>query len=137
MSPELQAFASGFPILLLHGAIGVGLLVVGAGVYALISPNRELQGIRQGNGAAAVSLGGVTLGLAIPLAAALATATSLIGIGLWGAAVLAISLAAFALIDLVLAGLPQRMRDGDIPAAIVLVAAKLGVSLILAAGLVV
>ena len=47
----------------------------------------------------------------------------------------ALALLAFSLLDFALTGLPQRMREGDVPAAVVLAAAKLGVSLILAAAL--
>jgi len=135
MSPEVQAFASGFPIMLLHAGVGVLLLAVGSGAYALLSPNREMQQIREGNAAAAVSLAGVVLGVALPLAAAVAAAASLMEIALWGVAVLGLALLAFSLLDFSLAGLPERMREGDVSAAAVLVAAKLGVSLILAAAL--
>ena len=42
MSPELQAFASGFPLVLLHGAITFGLLVGGCALYALLTPHGEI-----------------------------------------------------------------------------------------------
>ena len=135
MSPEVQAFASGFPIMLLHAGVSLLLLVVGAGGYALLSPHREVQRIREGNAAAAVSLASVVLGLAIPLAASLAAAASLMEIALWGVAVSALALLAFSLIDFALAGLPRRMREGDVAAAVMLAGARLGVSLILAAAL--
>jgi putative membrane protein len=135
MSPEVQAFASGFPIMLLHAGMSLVLLAAACGGYALLSPHREVQRIREGNAAAAVSLASVVLGLAIPLAASLAAAASFLEIVLWGLAVSALALLAFSLIDLGLAGLPERMREGDTPAAVVLAAAKLGVSLILAAAL--
>jgi putative membrane protein len=41
----------------------------------------------------------------------------------------------FSLIDFALTGLPQRMEDGDVPAAVVLASAKLSVALIVAAAL--
>jgi putative membrane protein len=135
MSAEVQAFASGFPILLLHVLLTGALLVAGIGAYAVLSPHREIQRIREGNSAAAVSFAGVLLGLAIPLAASLATATTLLEIGLWGAPVVVLALLAFRVIDLVLAGLPERMREGEVAASVVLVAARLAVSLIFAAAL--
>jgi putative membrane protein len=136
MSPEIQAFALGFPIFLLHAAASLALLALGCGAYALMSPHKEVQRIREDNAGAAVSFAGVVIGVAIPLAVSLATATSTLAIGLWGVPVLALALLAFRLIDLLLAGLPQRMRDGEVAAAAVLVAARLGVALILAAALV-
>jgi putative membrane protein len=56
-------------------------------------------------------------------------------IALWGVAISALALLLFSLIDFALVGLPERMREGDVPAAVVLAAAKLGVSIILAAAL--
>ncbi len=132
-SPELQAWASGFPVSLLHVAVTLAILIAGSAFYALVTPQRELQLIRQGNAAAALSFGGVLVGLAIPLAFALAASTSLVEIALWGATTTAVQLALFWLTDLVLRGLPQRIRAGEIAAAAVLVAAKLAVAAILAA----
>ena len=75
-TPELQAFATGFPILMLHLAVTFGLLAAGAAVYALLTPWREIALIRQGNPAAAVAFSGVLVGLAIPLAVSLSVSTS-------------------------------------------------------------
>lgn len=76
-SPELEAWAMGFPLTLLHALVTMVILVVAAALYALITPHREIALIRQGNAAAAVSFGGALVGLAIPLAASLAATTSL------------------------------------------------------------
>jgi putative membrane protein len=132
-SPELQAWAMGFPITLLHAGVTLLILIVGATLYALITPHREIQLIRQGNTAAAISFGGVLVGLAIPLAVSLSASKSLIDIGIWGATTLAVQLAVFRLTDLMLHGLPQRIQDGEISAASLLVGAKLATALVLAA----
>jgi putative membrane protein len=135
MSPEVQAFASGFPVMLLHAGVSLLLLAIGSGVYALLSPNHEVRRIREGNPAAAVSLASVVLGLAMPLAASFAAAASLLEIELWGFAVSVLALLVFSLLDFSLVGLPQRMHEGDVSAAVLLAAARLGASLILAAAL--
>ncbi|MDR3510514.1 MAG: DUF350 domain-containing protein [Caulobacteraceae bacterium] len=135
MSPEIQAFASGFPLVMLHGAVSLGLLVAGCLLYALLTPHREIQMIREGNAAAAVSFGGLMAGLAIPLAASLAASTSVIEVALWGVVVVALQLLACRIVDVVFSGLPQRVREGDVSAAGVLVAAKLSAALIFAAAL--
>jgi putative membrane protein len=132
-SPELQAWASGFPITLLHVAVTLGILVVGAALYALLTPHREIQLIREGNAAAALSFGGVLVGIAIPLAFAMAVSTSILEIVIWGATVTAVQLALFWLTDLLLHGLPQRIKEGELAAAALLVAAKLAGAVILAA----
>jgi putative membrane protein len=132
-SPELAAWATGFPVTLLHVAVALAILLVGAALYALLTPHREIQLIRDGNPAAALSFGGVLVGIALPLAFALSASTSLLEIALWGATTTAVQLALFWVVDLVLQGLPQRIREGDVAAATLLVAAKLAVAAILAA----
>ena len=133
MTPEIQAFAAGFPATLAHAAVSLILLGLGAAVYALMSPHREMAEIRDGNTAAAVSFGGVLIGLAAPLAFSLAASTSIEELALWGVAIVAVQLLLFRLVDFVLKGLPQRVQEGEIPAAVVLVSAKLACALVLAA----
>ena len=133
MTPEIQAFAAGFPVTLAHAAISLLLLVFGAMIYAFLTPYREIQEIRDGNAAAAVSYGGVLLGLATPLAVSLAASTSLVELALWGAAITLVQLLVFRIADLVLKGLPQRVEEGEVSAAVLLVAAKLACSVLLAA----
>jgi putative membrane protein len=132
-SPEIQAFATGFPITLLHAGVTVLILFVAAAIYVLLTPHREISLIREGNTAAAISLGGVLVGLAIPLAVSLKAATNLIEIALWGAATVVVQLLIFRIVDMVLRGLPKRIQDGEVAAATMLVGAKLATALIIAA----
>ena len=132
-SPEIQAFATGFPLTLLHAAVTLVMLIAGTAVYAMLTPHKEIALIRDGNAAAAVSLGGVMVGLAIPLSVSLNASTSVLDIFLWGVATIAVQLLVFLLVDLVLRGLPQRIQDGELAAAALLVAAKVATALILAA----
>ncbi|ENZ83494.1 MULTISPECIES: DUF350 domain-containing protein [Caulobacter] len=132
-SPEIQAFATGFPITLLHAGVTLTMLVLGAVVYALLTPHKEITLIREGNSAAALSLGGVFVGLAIPLAVSLKASTSVVEIIIWGVATIAVQLLVFRVTDMILKGLPERIHEGEVAAAALLVGAKLGVALILAA----
>ena len=134
-SPEIQAFATGFPLTLLHAGLTMLFLIVGAGIYILLTPQREIRLIREGNVAAAVSLGGMLVGLAIPLAVSLSASTSAVEIGLWGAATIAVQLLVFRLTDLVLHGLPKRIQDGEMAAAALLLGVKLATAIILAAAM--
>lgn len=134
-SAELQAFASGFPTTVAHLLVTLGLMLAGAMIYALLTPWKEVTLIRQGNSAAAVAFAGVLVGLAIPLAVSLSVSTSVRDIVIWGIATVALQLMAFRMVDLLLTGLPQRIRDGEISAAVLLVGAKLSTALILAAAL--
>ena len=58
-SPEIQAFATGFPLALLHGIVALALLLAGLAAHAFLS--REARLAREGNAAAAVALGGSIL----------------------------------------------------------------------------
>lgn len=132
-SPEVQAFATGFPLTLLHASVTLVLLVLGTALYALLTPHKEITLIREGNAAAAVSLGGVMVGLAIPLSVSLTASTSVIEIVIWGAATIAVQLLVFRTTDMILKGLPERIHEGEISAAALLVGAKLATALVLAA----
>ena len=131
--PEFDAWASGFPLTLLHVGVALVILAAGAALYAAVTPHREIQLIREGNSAAALSFGGVLVGIALPLAFALAASTSVLEIALWGATTIVVQLALFWVVDLMLRGLPQRIKQGEIAAAALLVGAKLAVAAILAA----
>ena len=132
-SPEIQAFATGFPLFLAHAGVTMVILVAAAALYVLLTPHKEITLIREGNAAAAVSLGGVLVGLAIPLAVSLRASANLIDIGLWGAATVVVQLLVFRLVDLILRGLPNRIQEGEMAAAAMLVGAKLSTAVIVAA----
>lgn len=134
-SAEVQAFATGFPTTLAHLGVTLALLAAGGVIYALFTPWKEIALIREGNAAAAVAFSGVLVGLAIPLAVSLSVSTSLKDIALWGVATVVLQLLAFRIVDLLLTGLPQRIREGEVSAAVLLVGAKLSTALILAAAL--
>jgi putative membrane protein len=132
-SPEVQAFATGFPVTLLHVSVALVLLFAGSGVYIMLTPHKEVALVREGNLAASVSLGGILLGLAIPLASALKASTNLVDLALWGVATLVVQLLISRLTDLVLHGMPKRIQDGEVAAATLLAAVKIATGLILGA----
>jgi putative membrane protein len=134
-SAEVQAFATGFPTTMAHLGVTLGLMIAGAVIYVLLTPWKEIALIRDGNAAAAVAFAGVLVGLAVPLAVSLSVSTSIKDIAIWGAAAVVLQLLAFRLVDLLLNGLPQRIAEGEISAAVLLVGAKLSTALILAAAL--
>jgi putative membrane protein len=134
-SPEIAAFANGFPLALGQAGITMVMLILGATLYALLTPHKEITLIREGNSAAALSFAGVLVALTIPLCTALSTSASLLEIGLWGVAVTFVQLLVFRLTDMVLHGLPQRIQEGEISAALLLVGAKIATALILSAAI--
>ena len=134
-SAEVQAFASGFPVMVAHLIVTLLLLAAGAAVYVLMTPWKEISLIREGNPAAAIGFAAILVGLAIPLAVSLSVSTSVRDILIWGVATVVLQLLAFRVVDLLLTGLPQRIEKGEVAAAVVLAGAKLATALILAAAL--
>ena len=130
MEAALHSFLAGIPFLLTHFAVTIAMLVAGVFVYMWITPHDEMKLIREGNSAAAVSLAGAILGLAIPLSVCMAHSASVWDIVIWGLVTLVLQLATFKVIDLWLRDLSKRIEDGEIGTAILLVSIKLAVALI-------
>ena len=133
--PEIQAFISGFPQFLIQLGAALGLFIVGLTTYVLMTPHKELALIRDGNASAALAFGAVVVGLAIPIGACLAHSLGVIDLMVWGVVTLLVQLIVFRMTDMFLRGLPRRIAEGDVAAAIFLMAVKLGVGIILAGAL--
>ena len=133
MDAVLQSFLAGSPVLLLHFFVTVAMLAAGVAVYILITPHKDLALVKEGNVAAAISLSGAVLGLAIPLAMSMSVSVNVADIAIWGLLTLVMQLVAFRLTDLILKDLPARIESGEVAAALVLSAIKLAVAVITAA----
>ena len=133
MQAVLDSFVAGFPILMMHSAVTIAILVAGVFLYIWITPWDEMGLIRAGNTAAAISLGGAIIGLAVPLAFAMAASVSVYEILIWGPVTLILQIIAFRIADLVLRDLPTRIESGEIGAATLLVSIKLAVAAVNAA----
>jgi putative membrane protein len=134
-TPEIDAFVSAFPFYLLEAGATLGLFIAGLIIYVLLTPHKELTLIRDGNASAALAFGGVVVGLAIPLGACLAHMNGVIEVLVWGTVTLLIQLIIFRFTDIFLRGLPRRISENDVAAAIFLMAVKIGVAIILAGAL--
>ena len=135
MDGAIQSFLSGIPFLLTHFGVTIVMLVVGAFIYIKITSHDEMALIKDGNNAAAVSLSGAILGLAIPLAFCMANSINVYDIVIWGLVTLVIQLVTFWIIDLWLRDLSRKIEDGQVGTAILLVSVKLAVASINAAAI--
>ncbi len=133
MHPVLDSFVSGFPILMLHSSVTIAILLAGIWLYIWMTPWDEMALIRKGNNAAALSLGGAIVGLALPLAIAMAASVSVYEIILWGPVTLILQIIAYRVADIVMRTLPKRIEDGQMSAAILLVSIKLAAAIVNAA----
>ena len=133
MEAVIQSFLAGAPILLLHFGLTLLLLAIGAILYMLMTPYHEIRLIRDGNIAAAISLGAVLLGLAIPLAFSMAESVNTTDLLIFGAVAILLQLIAFRVTDLIIRDLAKRITAGEIGPAILLAAIKLSIAAINAA----
>ena len=80
------------PAFVAYLALGVLYFVAFLVTYIWITPQREMALIRDGNLAAAISLGGAAIGFVQPLASAIAHSVSLLDLALWGLVAWAVQL---------------------------------------------
>ncbi|MDG1826542.1 MAG: DUF350 domain-containing protein [Henriciella sp.] len=135
MTATLESFRQGFPDFLLMTSTAGVLLLLASTIYILLTPWKELALVRGGNGAAGLALAGAIVGLAIPIASCLASSLTYLDLLIWGAVSLLLQLLTYRIIDMILRDIPQRIQNDEAGAAIVLIASKLAVAMILAAGL--
>ena len=135
MDIAIQTFVKGFPDFLIHGGVTLALLMAGCIVHMLLTPMKEMQLIRAGNVSAGISVGAVIVGLAVPMSACLATATSVYDILIWGVVAILLQLLAFRAADLLLRDLPKRIERDEVGAALVLAGVKIAAAMIMAAAL--
>ncbi|MBP2313330.1 DUF350 domain-containing protein [Azospirillum soli] len=83
MTPVLQPLAT-LPSYLLFAVVMLAFLLLFIVAYTAVTPYRELALVRQGNTAAAISLGGAMIGFALPLMSVASHTTSLIDLAVWG-----------------------------------------------------
>ena len=119
----LPAFASFF-------ATAIGLLVAFLALYVLVTPYSELSLIREGNTAAAVSLGGALLGFAIPIAVSVAVSHNLYAMIGWGVVAGVAQLLAYVAARLALPQINQNIPQGKLASGIVLASLSLGIGIL-------
>ena len=124
-SAPVNAFVAGFPDFIAQLGASIALFIISLTIYVLMTPHKELALIRAGNPSAALAFGGVVVGLAIPLGSCLAHSFGLIDLTIWAVVTLLLQLLAFRFADIFLRGLPRRIAEGDVAAAIYLMSVKI------------
>lgn len=130
ISAPVNAFVAGFQNFIIQLSAALALFVASLIIYVLMTPHKELALIRAGNPSASLAFGGVVVGLAIPLGSCLAHSLGLWDLLIWGVVTLLVQLLAFRFADIFLRGLPRRIAEGDVAAAVFLMSVKIGLALI-------
>ncbi len=130
-----SALATGVPVLIGHILLAMILFAAGVRIHIAITPIDEPRLVAAGNMAAGIALAGAFLGMAIPLAATLATSKSALDIVLWGIVALIVQIALYAVASLAVRGLRGFVEAGNVAVGTVLAAAQISIALLVAAAL--
>ena len=130
MENFIDLMVTGIAPMMLKAGIVVAMLVVGAWIYVRLTPYDDLALVRAGNTASGISLFGIIVGLALPLAFCLATTSTITEVLAWGSFTVALQLIAFKICDWILNDLPERIERGEVSAALVLLAVKLATAFV-------
>jgi len=132
MTEVLESFA-GFDDFLVYFAVALALLVAFVAIYIRVTPYHEVQLIREGNMAASFALSGSVLGFIVPLASAIRHSASLVDMAIWGVIALAVQIAAFVAVKLLIPSITHDIPAGNGAQGFFLGSLSLGVGLLSAA----
>jgi putative membrane protein len=127
-----QSIRGFFPFITTLGA-AFALLALFLFIYVKITPYREIQLIRDGNTAAAISLSGATLGFAIPLAQSAAQSGNLLDMLMWAGIAMVVQLLVYVAVRMIIPGISRDVPDGKIAQGTFLGAVSLATGLLNAA----
>ncbi len=120
---SLPAFASFF-------LTAVVLLGVFAVLYELVTPYNELALIREGNAAAAITLGGAIIGFALPIAVSVAVSHNLYAMVGWAVVAGIVQLLVYVAARLALPRINEAIPQGKIASGIFLASLSIGVGIL-------
>jgi putative membrane protein len=131
----LPQVLAGLPAFLLYFALGLLLLAAFLAVYIVVTPYKEIALIREGNAAAAISLGGAVIGYVLPLSRAIAQSVSVVDMLAWGGVALVAQVVVYFVVARAVPRFPEAIRDGRVSAATFLAALAIAVGMLNAAAM--
>ena len=131
----LPQVLAGLPAFLLYFALGLLLLAAFLAIYIAVTPYKEIALIREGNVAAAISLGGAITGYVLPLSRAIAQSVSVVDMLAWGGVALVAQVAVYFVVARAVPRFPEAIRAGRVSAATFLAALAIAVGLLNAAAM--
>jgi len=131
----IEQSLAGLPAFLLYFGLALALLVLFVAIYVTVTPYKELTLIREGNAAAAISLGGAVVGFVLPLARAVTQSVSALDLLVWGLIALVVQVVVFFVVGKLLPRFVEAIKDGRIAGGILLASLAIGVGLLNAAAM--
>lgn len=131
---DFEAFGAGALAFILAFVAAGGFTLIFKALYRLITPHDEGKLIREGNPAAAITLGGALLGYVIPLASALANTHSLPEFVAWAILAGVIQIVTFWIVRKVaMPDISARIERGEVSSALYLMMISIVVGILNAA----
>jgi putative membrane protein len=129
----LQQSITGFVPFITTLALALILLAIFIFIYVRITPYNEIQLIRDGNTAAAISLSGATLGFAVPLAQSAAQSGNVLDMLMWSVIAMVVQLLAYAAARMIVPSIARDIPAGKVAQGVFLGALSLATGLLNAA----
>ena len=130
MSDVIRQSVQGIGPHVIYFVVSLFIASLFVAIYIRATPYRELALIRQGNAAAAISLGGALLGYCIPLAKAIAQSASLLDMLIWAGVALIAQLVAFIVVRALLKDIASHIEEGKPAPAIFLAGVSIAIGLL-------
>ena len=129
---ELFSGSGAFALTLL---VSLALLALFIFLYSVLTAHHEMTLIRQGNKAAAVSLGGAIVGFSLPVGKAVAQSGSLLDLVVWAAIAFVAQILAYAAAAALVPHLRKAIADDHVASGILLAALALAIGILNAASM--
>ena len=123
------------PLYLAFFATALGLLVLGLAIYIMITPYHEIRLIRQGNRAAACSLGGTAIGMALVLHSTASGTFEVLELAIWGGIGLVGQLLVFVIVAFMVPRLRQGIEEDNLSYGLILGALSIAMGILNAGAL--
>ncbi|WP_266182406.1 DUF350 domain-containing protein [Dyella humicola] len=131
----MLSYLSTLPAFAAYFGFGVSFLAIFCTVHIWLTPQRELELIRHGNQAAAISLAGALLGFVAPLASAIAHSVSLPDLAVWGMVSLVVQWLAHVAMRLLIHDLAGQIESDNRAVAVLAAGVAVAVGVVNAAAM--
>jgi putative membrane protein len=132
---HVQDVLSGSAAFALSFLVSLVLLAVFMTLYGLLTPYRELALIRNGNKAAALSLGGAIVGFVIPVGKAVAQSVSLIDLVVWAGLAFVAQILAYVVAAALMPHLRRAIVDDHVASGMLVAALAVAIGILNAASM--
>jgi putative membrane protein len=135
MSETVLESLAGVPFYVAYFGIALALLTASLALYSGLTSHSELRLVREGNAAAAASMGGALIGFALPLTRAVALSPLLLDMVVWAAVALVVQLVALVGIRAMMPVVVRQAGEGRVASGVLLGAVAIVLGLLNAAAM--